>query len=135
MQTEKVTKHIVGWLKDYATKAGVNGFVIGISGGIDSAVTSTLCAETGLEVLCLEMPIHQAKNQVSRASDHINWLENNYTKVERLQVNLTPTFDSLVDALPEVENYQLRQLETPTCVLVAFQYKIITTLLQAFWQL
>ena len=48
MQTEKVIDHIVNWLKDYATNAGVKGFVIGISGGIDSAVTSTLCAKTGL---------------------------------------------------------------------------------------
>ena len=60
MKTEKVVDHIVNWLKDYATNAHTNGFVIGISGGIDSAVTSTLCAKTGLEVLCLEMPIHQA---------------------------------------------------------------------------
>ena len=58
MQTEKVVNHIVDWLKDYATHAGINGFVIGISGGIDSAVTSTLCAKTGLHVLCIEMPIH-----------------------------------------------------------------------------
>ena len=43
------------------TNAGVNGFVVGISGGIDSAVTSTLCAKTGLNVLCIEMPIHQAR--------------------------------------------------------------------------
>ena len=58
MQTEKVTQHIVNWLKDYAVNAKMNGFVVGVSGGIDSAVTSTLCAKTGLEVLCLEMPIH-----------------------------------------------------------------------------
>jgi len=74
MNTEKVTNHIVNWLKDYATKAGVKGFVIGVSGGIDSAVTSTLCARTGLEVICLEMPIHQAPSQVSRALNHVAWL-------------------------------------------------------------
>ena len=47
MLTEKVIQHIINWLKDYATNAKANGFVVGISGGIDSAVTSTLCAETG----------------------------------------------------------------------------------------
>ena len=71
MQTEKVVNHIVDWLKDYANNAKVNGFVVGISGGIDSAVTSTLCAMTGLEVLCIEMPIHQAKSHVTRAQEHI----------------------------------------------------------------
>ena len=71
MHTEKVVDHIVNWLKDYVTKANLNGFVIGISGGIDSALTSTLCAMTGMEVHCLEMPIHQAESQVSRALNHI----------------------------------------------------------------
>ena len=64
IQVEKVNLHIVNWLKEYAVKANVNGFVIGISGGVDSAVTSTLCAQTGLKVLCVEMPIHQAANQL-----------------------------------------------------------------------
>ena len=58
MNTEKIVNHIVSWLKDYAINSKVNGFVIGISGGIDSAVTSTLCAKTGFPVLCVEMPIH-----------------------------------------------------------------------------
>ncbi|MDO7703160.1 MAG: NAD(+) synthase, partial [Flavobacteriaceae bacterium] len=64
---EKVIDHIVNWLNNYAEKSGMNGFVVGVSGGIDSALTSTLCARTGKPVLCLEMPIHQQKNQVSRA--------------------------------------------------------------------
>lgn len=108
MQTEKVIAHIVNWLKDYATKAGVNGFVIGISGGIDSAVTSTLCAKTGLKVLCLEMPIHQAPSQVSRALKHIEWLKSNFSNVSMTQVNLTPVFDSLITSLPPVENEESR---------------------------
>ncbi len=108
MQTEKVVDHIVHWLKDYATKAKIKGFIIGISGGIDSAVTSTLCAKTGLELMCLEMPIHQAENQVSRASDHIQWLQDNFDNVKRQKVNLTPVFNSLVNALPKVDNEEDR---------------------------
>jgi len=108
MQTQKVVDHIVHWLKDYAEKANVKGFVIGISGGIDSAVTSTLCAKTGLKVKCLEMPIHQAENQVSRALRHIDWLKENFDDVELQQVNLTPVFDSLLESLPKVENEEDR---------------------------
>ncbi len=53
IQVEKVNLHIVNWLKEYAKNAKVNGFVIGISGGVDSAVTSTLCAQTGFKsVVC-----------------------------------------------------------------------------------
>lgn len=103
MNAEKVVEYIVGWLKDYAEKSHVNGFVIGISGGIDSAVTSALCAKTGLPVLCLEMPIHQAENQVTRAYNHIEWLQNNFKKASLKHINLTPVFDSLIAAFPKAE--------------------------------
>ncbi|WP_149277284.1 NAD(+) synthase [Pareuzebyella sediminis] len=108
MKTEKVIEYIVNWLKEYSSKAGTKGFVIGVSGGIDSAVTSTLCAKTGLDLMCIEMPIHQAENQVDRASRHIEWLQSNYTNVKRQPVNLTPVFDSLIAALPSVDNEEER---------------------------
>lgn len=108
MQTEKVVDHIVNWLKDYAVNADIKGFTIGISGGIDSAVTSTLCAKTGLDLLCLEMPIHQAESQVTRASKHIDWLRSNFTSVSRQSVHLTPVFDSLVASLPTVDDEESR---------------------------
>lgn len=108
MQTEKVVDYIVNWLKDYAINSGMKGFVIGVSGGIDSAVTSTLCAKTGLSLLCLEMPIHQAPSQVSRALNHIEWLKSNFNKVNMTQVNLTPVFDSLIGSLPTVDDEESR---------------------------
>jgi len=94
MQTEKVVDYIVNWLKDYATKAGVNGFVIGVSGGIDSAVASTLCAKTGLKVLCIEMPIHQAASHVSRANEHIDQLSKRFKNVDKTRTDLTPVFET-----------------------------------------
>ena len=60
MNCARVASHIVKWLSDYAEAAAMDGFVVGVSGGIDSAVTSTLCAMTGKPTLCLDMPIHQA---------------------------------------------------------------------------
>jgi NAD+ synthase len=50
MQKNKIIEHITEWLKKYALKSNQKGYIIGISGGIDSALTSTLCARTGLEV-------------------------------------------------------------------------------------
>ena len=73
--------------------AKVNGFVVGISGGIDSAVTSTLCAKTGLDVLCIEMPIHQAESHVSRANEHILQLKKRFDNVKEAKVDLTPVFE------------------------------------------
>lgn len=94
MQTEKVIDHIVSWLKDYASQAKVNGFVIGISGGIDSAVSSMLCAKTGLEVLCLEMPIHQPESHVSRGQEHIQQLMAKFPNTTAALVDLTPVFET-----------------------------------------
>lgn len=104
MQTEKVVQHIVSWLKDYLETSHQKGFVIGISGGIDSAVTSTLCAMTGYPLLNLEMPIHQEKNQADRAKRHIEWLKTQFeTPIDSIEVELTNTFDALVAALPPTE--------------------------------
>jgi NAD+ synthase len=110
MDSKKTVDYIVDWLGSYANKAGLKGFVVGISGGIDSALTSTLCAKTGLEVLCLEMPIHQAENQVTRAASHIEWLQSNFSKINRQKIDLTETFDTLVRAFPAVANEEDRFL-------------------------
>jgi len=94
MNTERVSNHIVSWLKEYAEKANVTGFVVGVSGGIDSAVTSILCAKTGLQTLCVEMPIHQAESQVTRAQNHIVNLKNQFKNVTSTKVDLTSTFEA-----------------------------------------
>lgn len=104
MNAEKVVEYIVAWLKEYATNANVNGFVIGISGGIDSAVTSTLCAKTGFPLLCVEMPIHQAENQVSRAKEHILQLKARFSNVSSSEINLTTTFEEFKSAVPTFNN-------------------------------
>ncbi|WP_299050027.1 NAD(+) synthase [uncultured Polaribacter sp.] len=100
MNTEKVSKHIIGWLKEYAENANVNGFVVGVSGGIDSALTSTLCAKTGLPTLCVEMPIHQAESQVSRAQEHIRQLKAKFKNVSDVRVDLTNTFETFKKVVP-----------------------------------
>ncbi len=104
MNTPKVAEHIVNWLKEYATNAKVNGFVVGISGGIDSAVTSTLCAKTGLPTLCVELPIHQAESQVNRGNEHIKQLRERYSNVSEVEVNLTTTFEDFKTVVPQVES-------------------------------
>jgi NAD+ synthase len=104
MNVERVSEHIVNWLKSYAIDAKVNGFVIGVSGGIDSAVTSMLCAKTGLKLVCVEMPIHQAESQVSRALEHINYLKDNFSNVSSVKVDLTNTFENFKNQVPNARN-------------------------------
>lgn len=101
-QVEKVNDHIVNWLKTYAENAKVNGFVIGISGGVDSAVTSTLCAQTGLKVLCVEMPIHQAQSHVTRGREHIEQLKKRFPNVSSIEADLTSVFETFKTVVPDV---------------------------------
>ena len=104
MNYPKVIQHIQDWLADYVSHSGLKGYVIGISGGIDSAVTSTLCAKTGHQLICLEMGIHQNPNEVNRGLEHIEWLEKNFSNVSHYRINLTDTFETLRTALPEESN-------------------------------
>ena len=99
MHTKEVIDYIVEWMGYYLRESGMKGWVMGVSGGVDSAVVSTLAAKTEFPLLVLEMPIHQAEDQVTRAKDHINWLKNKFDNVSDLSVNLTETFDSLSKAV------------------------------------
>lgn len=104
IQISRINNHIVNWLKNYAETAKVNGFVVGVSGGVDSAVTSTLCAQTGLPTLCVEMPIHQAQSQVSRAREHIDLLKTKFSNVCSVAVDLTPVFETFKSQVPDIKD-------------------------------
>ncbi len=110
MKTEAVINHIITWLDCYNQTASTRGFVVGVSGGIDSAVTSTLAARTGSPVLCLVLPVHQAPSQESRARKHIAQLENKFPNVSSVRIDLTPVFDQFVQTLPAVEDEDTRSL-------------------------
>ena len=94
MKTKDVADHIIHWLNTYVEESKLEGFVVGVSGGVDSALTSTLCANTGKPTLCLEMPIYQENNQVSRANNHTNWLSKNFSNVHVKVVPLNDLYDS-----------------------------------------
>ena len=82
------------WIKNYAEQNKIKTLVIGVSGGVDSAVVSTLCAMTGLDVLVVNMPIHQDLVLDSRSDKHINWLLEKYKNVKAKKIDLTSCFDS-----------------------------------------
>lgn len=98
-----VVEHITNWLKTYCENARMTGFVIGISGGIDSAVVSALCARTGLPLVGVSMPINQATDQVKRANEHLNWLKERLTPFVPLTIDLTGSFNFLEGVLPTAD--------------------------------
>lgn len=110
MQTEKIIHHIVYWLSNYLKTSQQKGFVVGISGGIDSAVVSTLCAKTGFPLLCLELPIHQEQNQVTRANKHIEWLKSNFGNIDSQKIDLSLVYDDFENTVGHSKNEVAQQL-------------------------
>tara|TARA_R100000008_G_scaffold84783_1_gene73085 strand:+ start:3688 stop:4461 length:774 start_codon:yes stop_codon:yes gene_type:complete len=104
MNHSEITKHITDWLINYANKSGSKGFVVGVSGGVDSALTSTLGALTNLPVIPLSLPINQEASQHSRSLDHIDWLEEKFNNIKPYTIDLTDSFNSLVEAFPSCVN-------------------------------
>jgi len=99
MQTKECLNYICDWLKDYLNQSKSKGFVVGISGGIDSALTSTLAAKTEYHVLCVEMPIEQNPDQISRAQEHIKWLKSQYKNVQSIRVDLSDLYAQFVQTV------------------------------------
>jgi len=97
---DKLIDHIVSWLKEYALNARMDGFVVGISGGIDSAVTSELCAMTGLKVIAINLPIHQSTQEYNLANKHLVYLNSKYKNSKELEINLSDLFSQFETSMP-----------------------------------
>lgn len=97
----EVGNYIVDWLTNYVATTHLKGFIVGVSGGVDSALTSTLCAMTGKKVILLNMPIRQTTEEYERAKSQISVLEQRFENVNGLNIDLTDAFNALALTFPE----------------------------------
>ena len=106
MKPSEKTKYISNWIKSYINQMPVKAesLVIGISGGIDSSVASTLSAMTGLKTIVLTMPIKQIENQHDLSLKHQEWLIKNFKNVEAHTINLDRLFESFSSTLEKFDN-------------------------------
>ena len=121
---EELKERIVKWIKDYADENKIQSLVVGVSGGIDSAVVSTLCAETGLPTFPLGMPIHQDSDQESLSDIHLAWLEKKYKNVKTLKFNLTKVFEKFKEALQEYSHDDLALANSRSRIRMITLYQI-----------
>lgn len=117
----KLEKKISNWLNNYLTNNNLESFVIGVSGGIDSALTSTLCAMTGKPTIVLSMPIHQPQSQLNRANNHIKWLKSKYQNVKALEFNLTQLFETFKSLFTEEDNLALANARSRLRMVTLYQ--------------
>ena len=93
---EELKVRIVNWLKDYYWKYNIKALVVGVSGGIDSAVVSTLCAETGFPTYVLTMPLHSKKGNTELSDAHAKTLSKKYSNVRVVDVDLSETYETFL---------------------------------------
>lgn len=91
---DSLKNRIVKWLGDYVVEHNIKAFVVGVSGGIDSAVSSTLAASTGIPTYALGIPIHQKEEQETLSDAHLEWLQSNFSNVIANKFDLTEVFDT-----------------------------------------
>jgi NAD+ synthase len=120
---KELSGKISNWLFSYLLKSNLDCFVVGISGGIDSALVSTLCAKTGKRTLVVSMPIHQNSEQLNRAKKHAAWLKI-YSNVTFFEYDLTETFDNLNKLLGD--HNKLASANTRSRLRMATLYHIAT---------
>ena len=101
MNLTAVSNHISNWLLEYCNNSKMSGFIIGVSGGIDSALTSILCANTNKKVILVNMPIRQTSAEYNRASNHISNLKSRFSNVESIEINLTNIFEEIEKSFDE----------------------------------
>jgi len=106
MKSSEKVNFISNWIKDYANNmpSKAQSLVIGISGGIDSSVSSTLSAMTGLKTIVLSMPIKQKSQQHDLSLKHQEWLVNKFDNVEAHTINLDELFSAFSSSLSKFNN-------------------------------
>ncbi len=106
METKKRIEIIKNWIEEYCSsmKTQPKALVVGISGGIDSSVVSTLCALTGRKTIVLSMPIKQIKSQHDLSMEHGKWLSSNFNNVNFELVELEKIFNSFRETLKKFDS-------------------------------
>lgn len=96
---DELENNIIKWISDYCLINKINNLVVGISGGIDSSVVSTLCALTGIKTFVVGMPINQIENQESLSDAHGTWLTKKFKNVEFLKTDMSSVYDSFLQTI------------------------------------
>jgi len=120
----KKSSKIIKWLEQYSIQSKTQGFVIGVYGGVDSALTSTLCALTGKKTIVISMPIHQDLNQHSLSIKHMEWLCSTFPNVEQKTIDLSNTYDTFKNT---IECNELALANTHSRIRMVALYMIANT--------
>lgn len=125
-QLTQLANEISAWLKSYAENANRKAFVLGVSGGVDSALVSTLCARTGLPTHLVILPCQSKENETARGEAHIEWLMQNHLNVRFHKIDLTDTFEQFAETVADRYDNQLGFANTKSRLRMIALYQVAT---------
>jgi NAD+ synthase len=123
----EIIQNVVAWIRNYAATNGRQSLVVGVSGGIDSALVSTLSAMTGITTICVSLPCHSRPNLTKRADNHIDWLKGQFHNVTATSFNLDNTFESFQGVTPAAFCSDLAFANTKSRLRMTALYQVATS--------
>lgn len=123
-----IVKNIANWLTDYSENSGLKTYVVGVSGGIDSALVSTLCASTGLPTHVFNIPIKSAEKNTALSTLQCNWLASKYKNVVVHNIELSETYDKIMLSINDVDKNDLACANTKSRLRMVLLYHYATSL-------
>jgi NAD+ synthase len=124
---KELANEIVAWLKNYAESSNRKAFVVGVSGGVDSALVSTLCTMTGLPTHCVMLPCGTKEDQTVRGANHIKWLgQNKIGLTYKHMIDLSDTFNAFHATVNESYNNELAYANTKSRLRMTALYQVAT---------
>lgn len=121
-----ITDSISNWLNDYSQQSGLGTYVVGVSGGIDSALVSTLCALTGRPTHVFNIPIKSSQKNTALSTLHCEWLVSKNKNVHVHNINLSDTYDSFISSVVDVTKNDLACANTKSRLRMVLLYHYAT---------
>jgi NAD+ synthase len=123
---KELANEIVAWLKNYAESSNRKAFVVGVSGGVDSALVSTLCAMTQFPTHCVVLPCNTKEDQTDRGNTHMDWLGSRFAWVYKHKIDLSDTFNAFHATVNESYNNELAYANTKSRLRMTALYQVAT---------
>lgn len=124
LNLDLIKDEIITWIKSYCELNNIKSLVVGVSGGIDSALVSTLCVYTGIDTYTVLLPIYQNENHTKRGENHIKWLKSNFNNVNELKIDLSNVFNSFKTTMGDDYQNELSLANTRSRIRMTTLYHI-----------
>lgn len=124
LDLHKLKDDIISWIRSYCDHNKLESLIVGVSGGVDSALVSTLCASTGIDCYLVILPLYQNNEHTIRGENHIEWLKSKFTNIHKIKIDVSSIFDTFQTTIPEEFHNSLSSANTKSRIRMTMLYHI-----------